>query len=190
MNAVTLDVSQEQAAEALRLYREHKHAEPSQADREIERIYRQIARGKIVIQALESIRQAGLNEDGLPRLAIIRADSAACYLNCEHDNVVFSSGRFRRGVRVEVPWPGFQARAWSGSARVPYIPLRLRPKAELDNYHILWEADWHLIIPKDPMLLKRIGTDAWVVLAAWDLTPIELSVLNARVLAGKDPLPQ
>ena len=38
------------------------------------------------------------------------------------------------------------------------------------GYHLLWEADW-TAIPRDPYLLKRIGRDAWVVLADPDDTP-------------------
>jgi len=58
------------------------------------------------------------------------------------------------------------------------MPPQFRPPAaELKNYHVLWEADW-TAIPRDPMLLRRIGKDAWVVLAAWDLTDIEMNVLS------------
>lgn len=55
------------AARALwRKYREHQHyAKP--IDWEIQRTYQLIAQGRLVIKALESIRTAGVGEDGLPQ---------------------------------------------------------------------------------------------------------------------------
>jgi hypothetical protein len=41
---------------------------------------------------------------------------------------------------------------------------------------------WRPAPPVDPMLLRRIGlADLWVVLAAWDLTPVEQAALAARI---------
>src|SRR5258708_4807132 len=42
-------------------------------------------------------------------------------------------------------------------AIVPLVPVHLRPKRGLENYHILWEAEWTRVVPRDPMLLRRIG---------------------------------
>jgi len=33
----------------------------------------------------------------------------------------------------------------------------------------------------DPYLLRRFGGDAWLVVAAWDLTDVERAVMSQRV---------
>lgn len=63
---------------------------------------------------------------------------------------------------------------------MPRIPPQHRPAAKhLSGYHILFEADWRSI-PADPYLLKKIGKDAWAVVAAWDLTEVELLVMRSN----------
>jgi hypothetical protein len=74
---------------------------------------------------------------------------------------------------------------WDGSMRamVPHVPPGLRPGHSLDNYQILFEVEeWAMDpdAPRDPALLKHIGGDLYAVLATWDLTPLEQSVLNGR----------
>ncbi len=50
------------------------------------------------------------------------------------------------------------------------------------NYHILWEAEWTKIVPRDPYLLRRIGqADLWLVVAAWNLTEVERAALSTRI---------
>lgn len=52
----------------------------------------------------------------------------------------------------------------------------------MNKYHILWEAEWSPIPPRDPMLLRRIGkADLWVVVAHWDLTEVERAALSTRI---------
>ena len=36
------------------------------------------------------------------------------------------------------------------------IPPHLMPVGKLSRYHILWEAEWKRIPPKDPILLQHI----------------------------------
>jgi hypothetical protein len=155
-------------------------------DAEIAAIYKRLAQGKTVIKALESIRAAGVNEKGFPRLAIARADETQI------------------GVRLspsKTEWtfePGYPIRARSRvitvrdvplaedykhiRSDVPLVPLHLRPKRGLQNYHILFEANWQEY-PIDPYLLRRFGGDAWLVVAAWELTPIERAVMTNRLRA-------
>jgi len=65
---------------------------------------------------------------------------------------------------------------------VPIIPGYLRPKRGLQNYHILWEAEWSRGVPVDPYLLRRIGQgDLWLVVAAWELTEVERAAMSTRV---------
>ena len=65
-------------------------------------------------------------------------------------------------------------------AMVPPVPPVHRPVSSLGNYHVLFEAIWEQVAPKDPALLKHIGGDLYVVCATWDLTEIERTVLAGR----------
>ena len=51
----------------------------------------------------------------------------------------------------------------------------------LTGYHVLWEAEWQQVVPRDPFLLRHIGGDLYSVVAAWDLTDLERSVIAARL---------
>ena len=71
---------------------------------------------------------------------------------------------------------------WRYEAIVPHIPPDIRPRRGLQNYSILFEAEWSRAIPIDPMLLRRIGRgDFWLVVGAWELTAVERAVLAGHL---------
>lgn len=180
------------ARELWRAYKTHQHySEP--IDWEVQRTYQLIAQGRVVIRALESIKAAGLNENGLPRLAIVRADAKECFFT----KILGTKFRFSavnewgkdhwHRHHIELPMDHFddakvKGRWDAACAIVPLIPIHLRPKRGLASYHVLWEAEWTKVVPRDPMLLRRIGkADLWLIVAAWDLTPVEQAVLASRM---------
>jgi hypothetical protein len=67
---------------------------------------------------------------------------------------------------------------------IPLVPAILMPKGELDNYYILFEVNqWQEVINrrnvgKDPLLLKRLSENMFVILATWDVSPLEQAVLE------------
>ena len=193
-------------AEADALYRKYKeHAAYSEPiDWEIQRTYDLLRSGKVVIRALESIKQAGLNREFLPKLALTPANAAECHLERYRDgqiamypqfpgkrwphkgkhNLAFRENTFIFPVEsFPMSWDGKHRTTRSEhKAMVPIIPLHLRPKRGLQNYHVLWEAEWERLPPKDPYLLRRIGkADLWLVVAHWDLTEVERAALATRV---------
>lgn len=194
-------------AEAERLYRKYKehraYSEP--IDWEIQRTYQLLAKGKLVIRALESIAKAGANAENLPKLALASATTKVCHLTRGRDgSAVMSStpNRWHRPKRNTFTWradsfefapntfpmetwmqPPCRARRSEHQAQVPLIPLHLRPKRGLPNYYILWEAEWEPVPPRDPYLLRRIGkADLWLVVAHWDLTEVERAALATRIV--------
>lgn len=181
MNIAPLAVDQNAACEALKIYRQHRGSY-DKLDWEIERVYRAIAKGKTVINAYEAIVRAGLDTKGRPKLAICEAHAVACKFSGEGDVAIFgiidpAAQRWTKAVGwMRIPWPGVGY--VDAIARLPRIPPNLRPQHDLSGYHMLWEADW-TDIPKDHYLLRRIGKAAWVVVAAWDLTEVEVSVVRA-----------
>ena len=182
MQVAEVRVTQDQARVALAEYKSHRDIYDKK-DWEIERIYRQIAKGNKVISAFDSIRNAGSDSQGRPKLAICEAHAYECRADKNGDVVSFGvfdrSRTWTATGKVSFPWPGAK-HFWGCAAKLPRIPPQHRPAAgTLHNYHILWEADWQ-DLPRDPILLRRIGKDAWVVLAAWDLTDVEMMVLRSR----------
>lgn len=150
------------------------------------RALRALIRGKQVIDLNATMQRAGTFPDGLPKLAIGRADWPFVHCFWFEGKHVFSTrdsswGRRRRGeTHVRIQMPGSAGRP-SGKAQTPLIPPSLRPKGSLEGYHILWEAVWERQPPVDPLLLKHIDGPFYVVLGAWNLTPMEQAVLRARL---------
>lgn len=188
MQTELIVLERDEARALYRKYKEHQHyAKP--IDWEIQRTYQLIGQGRVVIKALESVTAAGLDDEGYPKLAICRADAERCFLTYwTNGNVRFAANQWTRERErrqyIEFPAGSFPRRRdrLAGVAQLPLIPLDIRPKRALENYHILWEAIWRPAPPIDPMLLRRIGqADLWVVLAAWDLTEVERAALAARI---------
>lgn len=148
-------------AEAETLYRKYKshvhYDKPEQSiDAEIRRTYQLIAQGKTIIRAIESIKQAGLNREFLPKLAIGPATAKECHIRRNKDGsmVMGPSADFFRDRKTHIRFADetfvFPAESfpmsWDGKFRInrsqhkaatPVIPMHLRPKRGLANYHIL-----------------------------------------------------
>lgn len=193
METQRIIVDREEARDLYQSYKKHLHYS-TPLDQEIMRAYQLIAQGRLVIKAIESIAKAGLGDDGFPKLAIARADAPKVFLSASGDGSATMSDRtswrtpnnasFNRVVKF--PAGTFPGITWKrdGEALLPLIPVHLRPKRGMANYHVLWEAEWRPVPPKDPFLLRRIGkADMWLVVAAWDLTEVERTALAARISA-------
>ena len=205
MDVTELTINKTEAERLYKAYLTHRHFE-TPIDAEIKRTYAALAKGNTVIKALESITAAGVDADGLPKLAIVRADFPRCIVKREINGSFYFDAwdgnarqrfwgqkasdkhiAFPAGSLPELRNPKGQNGWWSSngySAVVPTIPLPLRPRRGLENYHILWEVEkWDPVhVPRDPYLLRRLGKgDLWMVVAAWDLTEVERAALQSRV---------
>lgn len=185
MDVQKLSMEKEQARDLYRAYQENRGHMTSD-DKAIAAIYKRIAQGKLVIRALASITAAGINAQGLPKLAIARADEkkieCVCWANRANLRPVTRGYVRAKDRNFTVALPGMQGMTPSRIADVPLIPVHLRPRKAIEKYHILWEADWNQY-PVDPYLLRRFGADAWLVVAAWDLTPVERAVMSSKLNA-------
>lgn len=200
MHTETIKINPVEAQKLYRKYKEHQ-AYSVPIDWEIQRTYQLIAAGKTVIRAIESIKQAGLDNEFLPKLAIAPATAKACHLRRNRKGSMIMSPdddfwrerqsqlRFADETFVFPPesfpltWDRkFRTDQSEHKAILPIIPINLRPNRGLANYHVLWEAEWHRVPPRDPYLLRRIGkADLWLVVAAWDLTEVERAALSTRL---------
>jgi hypothetical protein len=194
MQVQTVTVDRAKARQLYRAYKIHQNYQRPE-DYEIMRAYQLIAQGKVIIQAIESIRQAGLNSDNMPKLPLCRANAKWCYFRSDQwghghfspqpypqsnsrQTIKFTRGLFPQSLRVCNSWD-------NAKAAVPIIPIHLRPQRGIENYHILWEATWELTPPVDPYLLRRIRNgDMWLVVAAWDLTEVERAAMRTRMMVA------
>lgn len=204
MDLSTITMEKPKARAAFLEYRKAVRENPNAEDAAIMRGYRELARGRQLISLPETIAAGGVDDQGLPRLAVMRADVPWCWVRRVADGSVTYAresrvdGRMRKGIYRLPPgtfpavnWgdvlPGWGS-SWSSTYRamVPPIPPALRPPYRLGNYAILWEATWEKVPrpPGDPALLRHIGGDVYAVLAIWDLTDLERAVLAGRSSAA------
>ena len=195
MEVNTVTMEPEAAAQAFKEYRAAFMAERNRIDGELMRGYKTLAEGKTLISLTDAIEKGGLDASGRPNLAVARADEPDIQMRIMGDGEVrFRSWRHPRSADHNFNLPAGHLpapprlhnetwrEAWFGEwqAATPFIPPQYRPPLKLDNYHLLWEAEWRQARGpqrRDPMLLRRVGGDLFAVVAAWDLTEIEKLVL-------------
>lgn len=191
MDTIGIDsIDRKTALEVWRAYQTHVHYS-TPIDQEVMKAYQLLAKGRLVIQALASIIKAGVDAEGFPKLAIVRADLSRCYLQLHGTGSARMAGKdwvHNHETRFYVDFPpgsfpiNAKGHSWRAQSIVPPVPLLQRPKRGLQNYHTLFEAEWHQRVPVDPFLLRRIGqSDLWAVVAMWEVSQIEAAVLASRV---------
>lgn len=176
--------------EAADLYRQYRMAlrtkQMTTGDKIVMMTARAISQGKAVIDVKVAIQNAGLDTRSRPRLAMARADwsRVRCEVWPRDGHVHFTDAikgwnrTHKRYTYHDLKWNPSTERYVGGQAIVPVIPPTIRPARNLEKYSILFEAEWEAP-PVDPYLLRHLGGSLYVVLAAWNLTPIERAVLGA-----------
>lgn len=198
MDLATLDISPTEAAERLEEYTAAIRHERNAEDEAIAAAYRAAARGLPIISLTAAVEAGGFFDDGLPRLAVVRADARQCMVERSYraHGVTYYEADYFTGrpvvsivgashVRLDgVALPDLPPRGGRtrGTTVVPPVPPRHRPRRyRLSRCHILWEVEqWDPTPPHDPALLRHIRGDLWAVLATWDLTDVERHVLAQR----------
>src|ERR1700730_7739438 len=184
MDVETIQMGRKEAREAFLAYRSEVAERGTPEDEAIMKGYRLLAQGRMLLNLTETMRKVGVDDRGLPKLAIARAYAQWCFVDTSpNGSAQFGSdtrpwhlrGR-ARGRLTSLPPNTFPERRWderrisAAQALVPLVPLPLRPKGMLTGHHVLWEAEWQQVVPRDPFLLRHIGGDLYSVVAAWDLT--------------------
>lgn len=157
-------------------------------DGQLTKAYGAIARGECVIDVRLALEHAGAGVDAMPKLAVARADWE--FVQCYQDGGVtyfdnrsrsysrHEDVRLKRLVHARIPGT---SNSTQGRAQVPFIPPKHRPAGHLSAYRILFEAVWKRVPPVDPMLLRHVAGNFYVVCAHWDLSPLEQGVLRGRL---------
>lgn len=196
--AVIEPASKTEAVKKLDEYRAAVKANHDATDQLIMKGYEALAEGKQLIGLRGTMERGGWDENDLPRLAIarmtdervrVRFDSTQTYfhppMQYNWQTPVDRAG-LNAGVVRLFDWTrpllreGQQRRVGSGEAIVPLVPPNLRPKLAKNRYFVLFEAEWELIPPKDPALIRHLVGDLWVVLSTWDLTELERAAIAGR----------
>jgi len=208
MEVEQLAVPKKKAQEEYEAYKQELRYAKTQFNRDMLGLYAHMKHGGKVIDLWEAMKMAGLNKDGDPRLAITNADSPKVRFTKDwtwQNNVTVSNGgifiplayygyRRRDNHKIVIPkgfFPDWAKDPKTGSILreqietvTPIVPAKiLNPlrSHKLENYHILWEVeDWKLV-PKDPMLLKRITPNMFLILATWNLSKLERAVIKGRL---------
>ncbi len=197
MNVSTLAIPKGVAAQKAEEYAELSGKQRNKEDVALEHLYKSITKsGAKVINIADAFRETGLNEKGQPKLAIARADWRCVHFaprrwfrSYWHDNK--GGGGFcnnptwnyqATATNIVLPPETFQDSLLDKSylkSSVPHIPPALRPSINLKNFHILFEVQSWEEYPVDPFLLRRIQGNLFLIIAEWELTPLEASILEA-----------
>lgn len=208
MEVPTIMMPRQKALEKLEGYRERLR---KGADAEYEAAvkgYEALAAGKVLLDLVDVYAGVDTDEKDRPALAIARADRNQVYFSWDQERFVFDarSNRYSRknedtlvvrvdaGRRADVPkirkafpgvdgiYPGHS----TGYALVPMVPADVRPNVDMKKCHVLWEvtawADNRIsAVSSDPYLVQHLAGSLWVVLAEWDLTPLEQAITRGRL---------
>lgn len=151
--------------------------------------------GRELLDVYKVMKMAGLNENNEPRLAIARADlNKVTFEKRDEGTGNFNMDGWKDSVSLpqktfNIHWNREEGVEDNNSWRidkkqirtkVPVIPVEILPDGNLKNYYILWEVNEWEELPetKDPLLLKRISENLFVILGAWDLTELEQSIIS------------
>lgn len=190
MPTVTTEERQQARVAVAEYAREVKERHRTE-DEQILRCYREIARGRPVINVIDAIRDAGPHPLApyFPLLALARADWLRVWASRTSADGDLRFWRTPRSWRRETGESRYAAGALpmleAGAVRppavstiVPIVPPALRPGADLSRYWILFEVErWEPVAPRDPLLLRHLSGSLYAVLAHWDLTEVERAVI-------------
>ena len=165
----------------------------------------ELSKGKELIDIYKVMEKAGVNKTYQPRLAIARADWKEVYFIKKDSGRGFFAGSDSSWPVKSEGFIDFQPETFMNwprktgndgkpindewgiangtcKTKVPIIPAQLMPEGDLNPYYILWEVEKWENLPetKDPLLLKRITENLFVILGAWDLTDLEQSIISGR----------
>lgn len=203
MNLTTVQVDPAEAEAKLAEYQGVLARDRMAEDEAIARAYRAAKRGMPLIRLSQAVTAGGFFAEGepgagWPRIAVVRADAATCFVHWDSDwrngggHFVFGDADHHRSrgalvgqhtVRVHVADAPSRRSQWQVRTMVPVIPPNVRPRRpRIGRFHVLWEVEeWSPSTPpRDPALLRHVRGDLWVVQAMWDLTDLERLVLGER----------
>lgn len=205
MNVATIELDKETATAKYKQYLEANKKIKSKEYSAARRAYLALSKGLKVIDIYKAFEKTGVKTDGSPKLAIVRADSKEVWFTKRERGAGFFSrtrpqtwGQQETASRVLLPEGTFKD--WETEAQnpnnptwrrivdselvtnVPFVPAHIVMPGKPENYYILFEVDkWRKnMAVQDPYLLQRLNDNTFVVLAEWDVSPVEAIVMRAE----------
>jgi hypothetical protein len=204
MDIPTIEVKKEDAE---REYKEYSELVKQREEEHLEILKKcnwHLKEGRKLLNIFDVIKQGGvdiLNKE--PKLGIGRADwTNLIFSKYRFKTGIFAdekcSGTWSKKEFIQLP-PNYFDEEWAQRDKehswfdpirqyiktsIPIIPAILTPNAELSNYYILFEIfSWDEMIDRrrvgnDPILLKRLSENMFVILASWEVSPLEQAVLE------------
>ena len=194
MNVQTITMPQQEAEQQLRHYRKYLHAGADAEYRAIAEGYRALAGGTPLINLANVFATVPLDAFLRPKLAIARADRKLVTVRRNSDTrFTFDATRSSypgRDLELTFEGPnthGANRHGWrNGRSVVPLIPAevleRVEAQRKLDRtrHFILFEVESWEDVPSDPFLIRHLGGPMYVVVAEWDLTELERTIIAGR----------
>ena len=177
------------------------------AEEEVEKVKQQWASGgtagdRAVVQAIEACEQGrqlvdlyeviargGVSKkytsSQMPALTVAPPFAKNVNMRVFHDGEMrLSARRWKMTLPSGYTFSRSSAISYSGIATVPAMPPEVRGVAKKDHL-VLWEPAWTKISSKierppmnwDPALLEHLSGNLYLVVATWDLTPLEAAAL-------------
>jgi hypothetical protein len=199
MKASVITMDKEEAKEHYKEYLAATKVRKEKYVKELKDLYRHLSEGAKVIDIYEVFKNCEKGESGEPKIAIAPASYKEIELRKEdRGRARFTEPGNWNGMVADVSLPEgtfiweveTEKTEWGERedivrkrvrTKVPVIPALLIPESKsLDGYYILFEVDEWNEVPatKDPYLLKRINANAFVVLAEWYVSEVELAVMR------------
>lgn len=175
--------------------------------RDLMAVYRHLEHGGKVVDIFKVFHDVGLDKEGHPRLAIVPFDARTCYLyQLTNGGAIFSKENKDRNAvyatkgmgDVALP-PDTYAFTKDNRGRVeqrfktiaPMVPPRIltiaSAKLTPQYYHVVFEPELWVKskepappAPRDPILGRMLTPNIFGVIATWDLTELERSILKGR----------
>ena len=183
MKVEELQMLKTQAEEEWKKYKKVGLKNLTRQQKLIMKFYNLLKKERKILDLNHSFQIAGLNENNEPKLAIARCDWRQvqveystypnAHLNFQEDfhtkkSIEVTDELFRKCkfIRLEAPLPYIP----------PYISIYDKSK-----FYVLWEVEEWKLPPKDPILLKKLANNFYLVVNYWNITDIENKVIQASL---------
>lgn len=143
--------------------------------------------GRTLVDISEVIARGGASSKysvvKVPALTLAPPFAKEVTMRIWHDGeMVLRAGRWKLRLEAGFTFDRKEAISHTGKATVPGMPPEIRKVARKDHL-MLWEPEWRKVNsqipkpPRDPALLERLNGNLYVVVATWDLSPLEAAAL-------------
>jgi hypothetical protein len=189
------ETAKEKWQEAIVAEKNERKSAARKALHDMRRAFYYLKKGHKILDLFETLKIVGLNADGDPKVAIVETKASTCQFHRENPGrgqymppgLGWRQQTEHNGLII-VPentfpvWPGnkigWQSRDITSPA--PAIPPKYQTTAE--HLYLLWEVEhWQPIAARDPLLLRRISRNLFVIYGHWNTTKLERAIIRGRL---------